>query len=98
VELSNHRYSAKRDLNEPEIVTALIGVGALVQRLSEPLDLLVGYEGAFCLMEVKNPNASNPRLNDKQVRFIEAWAGYPVYVVYTIDEALRAIGAIEGRS
>jgi exosome complex RNA-binding protein Rrp4 len=95
--VSKNRYNPRRDLNEPEIVAALEQTGALVQRLSETglFDLLVGYNGVLWLLEVKNPNASNPRLRKQQETFIEKWTGYPLHVVWNVDEALRAIGAIE---
>jgi exosome complex RNA-binding protein Rrp4 len=94
----HHRFDARRDLNEPEIIAALEQAGALVQRLSETglFDLLVGYNGALWLLEVKNPNASNPRIRKQQETFMNKWLEYPLYVVWTPDEALRAIGAIEG--
>lgn len=95
--MSKNRYNPRRDLNELEIVAALEQAGALVQRLSETglFDLLVGYNGVLRLLEVKNPNASNPRLRKQQETFIEKWQGYPLFVVYTVEEALRAIGAVD---
>ena len=52
------RWAEARDGNEAEIIKALIGFGATVQKLTggngRP-DLLIGYRGLDLLMEVKNP-------------------------------------------
>lgn len=89
------RFAAKRDRNEPEIIAALVKVGATVTPLSQEgvLDLLVGFRGIFSVLEVKDRGGS---LTDAQIKFIEKWQGYPVFVVWNIEDALRAIGAIEG--
>lgn len=101
MELSKHqRWDARRDANEPEIVAALERVGARVRRLSAPgiPDLLVGYRQDIFLLEVKNRNTSHPKIQQQQEVFIEEWSDFRVYVVWNVDEALRAIGAIEGQS
>ena len=84
------RYDARRDSNEKEIVDALKAVGASVERL-DVIDLLCGYRGINYLLEVKTPDGA---LNEKQSDWIRAWNG-GIYIVRTVDEALRAIGAIE---
>lgn len=85
----------KRDWNEPEIVSALQRVGALVGKLSAPglPDLLVCWRGRLYAMEVKGPRG---RATLAQVeRLAEGW---PVVTVRTPDEALKAIGVrSEGR-
>lgn len=52
-------YGKRRDANEPDIIAALVAVGAVVQQIDgahgEP-DLLVGYRGGTFLIEVKNPD------------------------------------------
>lgn len=87
------RRAARRDANEPEIVEALETAGATVVRLSagNVPDLLVGYMGVNLLFEIK---AEKGKLRPGQERFIEDWCGQ-VTVVRSIDDALRAIGAIE---
>jgi hypothetical protein len=84
----------KRDGNERPIIDALEKVGATVTPLSQEgvLDLLVGFRGVVRLLEVKDKGGS---LTDAQIKFIEKWDGYPLHVVWNVDEALRAIGAIE---
>ena len=88
------RRAAKVDTNQPEIVAALKAVGASVQHLHTVgdgcLDLLVGYHGINYLLEIKSPRG---KLNDLQEEFIENWRGRTA-VVYSIDQALFAIGAI----
>src|SRR5258706_15917491 len=86
-------YSAKRDANEKEIVYALEVVGATVVRLSvkNVPDLLVGYRGMNYLLEVKDVGG---RVLKGQQGFIDLWEGFKPMVVWTVEEALRAIGAI----
>lgn len=93
--MSQHRRNPRRDENEPEIVDALKQAGALVERVNGAgiPDLLVGYRGVLYLLEVKTLKG---RLKPAQITFLEAWAGYPtISIVKTVDEALRAIGAID---
>jgi len=51
------RRSAKRDVNEGDIVAGLRKVGATVDRISEEdlPDLLVGFRGVNYLIEIKAP-------------------------------------------
>ena len=83
------RYDAKRDENEPDIVEALEAVGAKVLRLDD-VDLIVGFRDRLYMLEVKTPKG---RLNKKQQRFFREWAGY-VYIIRSVDDALKRIGAI----
>lgn len=87
---------AKIDQNQPEIVAALESIGCLVMDLS-PIgggcpDLLVSFRDTLYLLEVKNPKARG-KLNKLQQAWHEEWQGRPVAVVYSIEEALHAIGA-----
>jgi hypothetical protein len=92
--MSPNKYNPKRDKNERPIIEALEKAGATVTQLSQTgvLDLLVGFRGVVRLLEVKDKGGS---LTDAQIKFIEKWDGYPLFVVWNVDEALRAIGAIE---
>lgn len=93
-EVSLNRYAKRRDANESEIVEALEKVGATVERLDTPADLLVGWHGPRhlhrrnYLIEVKMPGA---RLTRAQERFHEAWRGQ-ICVVHNVYEALCVIG------
>ena len=84
--------AAKVDANQPEIVAALLAVGATVAEIGKPLDLIVGYSGENFLLEVKNPNGKN-RLEPDQIEFIDLWKGKTPVIVRNEAEALHAIGA-----
>lgn len=91
------RFAAKRDRNEPEIIKALEKVGAIVTQISQQgvFDLLVGFRGVLYLLEVKDKGGS---LTDAQIEFHRKYSqdgGYQVWIVWSVDEALRAIGAID---
>jgi len=83
------RYDARRDANEPEIIEALQAVGAKVMQLDE-FDLLVGFRDKLYMLEVKTKTG---RLNKKQAALFREWAGH-IWIVRSVDEALRRIGAI----
>ena len=91
------RTAAKVDKNQAEVVAALRKVGASVQSLASigkgcP-DLLVGYHGILYLMEIKDGTniPSKQLLTDDQKKWHEAWTGSPVYVVRSIDQALKIL-------
>lgn len=84
------RYSYHQlDANHRDIRAGLEAVGATVDAKG-PLDLLVGFRGANYLLEVKTAKG---KLRASQERFLDRWKGQAV-VVRTMDEALKAIGAI----
>ena len=90
-------HNAQRDSNEKPIVDALRAIGATVERLNKPLDLLVGYRGRNYLLEVKLPagprgGTGHSELNDGQRLFFQTWRGQRC-VVRSMDDALLAIGA-----
>ena len=92
--MSVHRYSAKRDANEPEIIKALTQAGASVQKLSDSgvPDLLVGLRGKTFLLEIK---AGRNGLNDVQKTWHnEFWRGEPPIIVRSIGEAFHAVGLL----
>lgn len=95
------RRAAKVDENQAEIVEALRAVGASVTVTSQlgggfP-DLVVGYRNeANYLLELKDGRKppSARKLTPDEERWHKAWRGL-VVVVASVDEALRAIGAID---
>lgn len=93
------RRAARVDDNHPQIVDALRGIGATVQSLATVgkgcPDLLVGYRGINLLLEIKDGSKppSARRLTPDEEAWHATWRG-PVAVVESVDEALRAIGAI----
>jgi hypothetical protein len=98
--MSLKRWAARRDENEQAIVQALRQVGAVVAFLSDKgiCDLLVLYHSRVFMLEVKRVKASGQAQGRatlaQEARTREGW---PVTTVQTIDEALRAIGAIGSR-
>lgn len=83
------RRAAKVDANQSAIVDALRRIGAQVEVLGKPLDLLVDHRGKTSLIEVKNSDGKD-QLTVAQVEFIARWTG-PVYVVRSPEEAVRAV-------
>jgi len=94
------RRRAAVDANQSEIVAALRRVGASVVDLSSVgagcPDVLCGYRGVNYAVEIKDGDKfkSQRKLTPAQVQFHAAWRGQ-VCVVETVDEALRAIGAVK---
>jgi hypothetical protein len=87
---------AKRtDANQAEICRALHQVGASVTLLSMVgsgvPDLLVGFRNQTYLIEVK---LGTGQLNARQRNWLGSWRGGPAVVVRSVDEALKAIGAV----
>lgn len=84
------RWAAKRDEAEPAIVQALRAVGAQVEYLDYPCDLLVRWRGGLHLLEVDRARRNQKRASS-QLRFLTEWE---VPRVKTAEQALRAIGAM----
>ena len=64
-----HRSYNQRDANQAEIVAALRERGAYVVEIEHPLDLLVGYDSRWVLVEVKDgPKA---RIRPSQQAFVD---------------------------
>jgi hypothetical protein len=95
------RRDAKRDENEDAIVRALNKVGCVIERLSAKgvPDLMVWspYDRQIVLLEVKDGTKppSARKLTPEQERWHDKWCEAPVYVVTSIDEAMRAVGAVQ---
>jgi hypothetical protein len=83
--MSLNRYAKKRDISEPEIVSALTKCGFTVERLDTPCDLLCGFRGRTFLVECKS---GKKKLNDNQERFISGWRGSDVVVLRNAQEAI----------
>ena len=83
------RRAAKVDDTQPEIVKALRKIGAAVEYIKKPLDLLVCFRGVTALMEVKNRDGKDELTKD-QIEFIARWPG-KIHIVYTPQEAVRAL-------
>jgi len=91
------RYHAKVDANHAAIVKALRSVGASVQSLAAVgkgcPDLLVGFGDCWYVLEVKDGSKpqSQCQLTDDE-REWAAGARAPVWIVWSIDQALKVIG------
>lgn len=85
--MSIKRFSARRDANERGVIQALHRVGARVLKM-DAVDLLVLFRGKLFMLDVKTEHGT---LTANQKQLIgESW---PVKIVYTAEEALKAIGA-----
>ena len=91
------RFNNARDANEPSIVSGLRRIGATVEKLDKPVDLLVGFRGVNYLLEVKGElgpkgGSTGRNLTPDQETFFATWRGQRC-VVRNISDALQAIGA-----
>lgn len=95
------RFEYHADDNSEAIDQALKGAGAKVWPLDKAgdgvPDRLVGFRRRLFLLEIKNPETENqakPRksLRPDQIAFHDFFAGYPVFIVFTPQQALAAIG------
>lgn len=77
------------DANHKAVRAGLEAAGATVDPKC-PGDLLVGFRGVNYLLEVKTAKG---KLRPSQERFKARWKGQYA-VVRTMDEALKAIGAV----
>lgn len=95
------RYARRVDGNHAEIVRGLreIGAGVLdVHSVGGLLDVLVAFRGKLTLVEIKNPARprSARKLTEAEAETIAALSRNDVTppVVLTLEDALRAIGAM----
>lgn len=93
--MSIHRYAARVDANQTQIVSALRAAGALVWHIKQPTDLLVGCRESarLMLMECKTPKGSKTAL---QAKFELEWAGLPISFVDGPEAALRHFRLLRG--
>jgi hypothetical protein len=99
------RHRTRSDENSKEIDRALRDVGASVVPLgnvgSGVPDRLVGFRGRNFLLEYKTVSTLKERgvnkgpenmLTPDQVKFFQTWQGERPAIVFTSEEALKAIG------
>jgi len=92
------RRAAAADANQKEIVAALRQIGCMVipcHAVGKGFpDLVVGYQGDTFLIEVKDPSQPKHRheLTPAQKLFHATWPGKPIAKVFTVAEALAAVG------
>ena len=87
------RYNRRKDSNQNEIVLALEKAGCAVTDMSTAgegfPDLIVSRAEVHYLVEVKSDFG---KVNQLQVDFHTKH--YPVYIVRSVDEALRVVGLL----
>jgi hypothetical protein len=87
--VSIHRYDAKRDENEPQIVTALRACGVKVYR-ELPVDLLCWYPARqrFFVADVKTPKG---RITPRQERFFAEVDPAPAFILRSLEDVQEAL-------
>lgn len=95
------RHAAKVDANHADVVAALRRVGAQVQSLATVgagcPDLLVAFRETWYVLEVKDGTKplSHRKLTPAELEWVRVFGDTaPVFVVNSVDDALRAIGAV----
>lgn len=95
------RLHPRLDANHSQIVDALRRAGARVQSLAAVgggcPDLLVAFRGAWYVLEIKDgaKPPSHRMLTPDEARWHADFGGVaPVFVVTSVEEALRIIGAL----
>lgn len=79
----------RSDANQSAIVAFARSVGATVDFIGEPVDLLVGWKGQNLLWEVK-PSAK-AKLRPSQDAFFKTWRG-AVERINSVEDAARSLG------
>lgn len=82
------------DVNEKRLIEYLRARGAQVEKIHQPLDLLVAFRGATAIAEVKT---SKGKLNAAQESFIRDWGGI-AGVLRTDEDCDVLLAAMEART
>ena len=88
------RRVAKVDTHQKEIMEALRACGAKVWFIGYPLDLLVAFRERFYILEVKTPG-KKPTKSQIETMMKMGDAGCKAHVVYSVEEAMEAIGIMK---
>jgi len=82
----SYKSHNQRDANQPDVVRALRERGAYVVEIEHPLDLLVGYAGAWCLVEVKS--SPKAKIRPSQQAFVDQVQAQnlPAIFIYSPDD------------
>lgn len=98
--MSIHRYAAKVDGNQGDIIKAIEATGASVEVLRKPLDLLIGAGGRWGILEIKASEYESRRPSKTrkgQLAFAERHpAGGPVGTVWDVAGALHFVATLRG--
>jgi len=88
LQLSKHRWDAKNDTNQPEIVKALRKVPGLSVETGHD-DILVGYDGKTYFYEIKETPKST--VKESQYRLIREFTGHYRFA-FSVQDILQDIG------
>lgn len=96
-----HRYAAKIDKNQPEIVKALRAIPGVTVELSHD-DILVGYKGRTFWYEIKEPGAVSKTTGEilesekktSQIKLEAEWKGH-YKIVWNVDQIINELGVIK---
>jgi hypothetical protein len=92
------RYACRPDTNHAEIRQGLKDAHYVVEDTSAYRrgfpDLMVDVAGTFVLFEIKMPGE---KLTDREIKLHAKFAMCPIYVVYSLEDALRRIGEVMRR-
>lgn len=85
------RRAAKVDISQPEIVDALRKVGAHVNIIGRPVDLLVRTHSVYWTAEVKTPGPNQRREQPIQIEHRRDAQRFnaPHYILMSIEDAIR---------
>lgn len=87
------RYEVHRtDGNAKEIIAALRKMGASVEQIDRPLDVLIGFRGVNIIAEIKTTRG---KIRASQKAFMDGWRG-SFAVLRSVDDA-RALLATMGK-
>lgn len=90
-----HRLAARTDGNHTPIVKGLRQAGVIVHdtsRLGDGFpDIACLVQGRVYLLEIKTAKG---KLTRDEREFFDAWAGGPVYIVRSVEDALEIMGLI----
>lgn len=94
------RRAARIDASQDEIVAAFRSMGASVEFIKLPLDLIVGYRGHTIVVECKvwEKTKSGRKMSaykPSQLKFFETWKGGPVATVCDAEGAIRLLKSLE---
>jgi hypothetical protein len=98
--LSKHRFAAKSDSNQAEIVKALRSIPGVTVETGKD-DLLVGFKGRTYWIELKAGGAVSKKTGrvlesakkQSQKKLETTWTGH-YQIVSSLEEILQAIGII----
>lgn len=83
----------RKDGNAKPIIRAMRDVGAIVDEIERPFDVLVGYKGALYLADIKNPETGHD-WTPSQLEALEQYTRQRVnvYRLESIDDAMVMLG------